>query len=43
MSMRKTYDARALSEKWAFIEDGRRKSYYSDPQEDAILYRLPLT
>ena len=35
--------ARALYEKWAFIEDGRRKSYYSDPQEDAILYRLPLT
>jgi ribosomal-protein-alanine N-acetyltransferase len=35
--------ARALYEKWAFIEDGRRNTYYSDPQEDAILYRLPLT
>jgi len=34
--------ARALYEKWAFIENGRRNRYYSNPQEDAILYRLRL-
>src|SRR5215471_4288533 len=27
------YAARLLYEKWAFIEAGRRKSYYRDPQE----------
>jgi [ribosomal protein S18]-alanine N-acetyltransferase len=32
--------ARALYEKWSFREDGRRKKYYKDPEEDAILYRL---
>lgn len=32
--------ARSLYEKWAFREAGRRKRYYSDPPEDAILYRL---
>ena len=32
--------ARALYEKWAFLESGRRRTYYQDPQEDAILYRL---
>ena len=32
--------ARALYEKWSFTEDGRRKKYYKDPDEDAILYRL---
>ena len=32
--------ARALYEKWAFLESGRRPAYYQDPQEDAILYRL---
>jgi [ribosomal protein S18]-alanine N-acetyltransferase len=32
--------ARGLYEKWAFLESGRRKSYYHDPEEDAILYRL---
>ena len=31
--------ARALYEKWAFLESGRRPSYYRDPEEDAILYR----
>ena len=35
--------ARALYEKWSFIESGRRKKYYKDPEEDAILYRLVLT
>jgi ribosomal-protein-alanine N-acetyltransferase len=35
--------ARAFYEKWAFVEDGRRRSYYTDPCEDAILYRLSLT
>jgi [ribosomal protein S18]-alanine N-acetyltransferase len=32
--------ARTLYEKWSFAESGRRKKYYKDPQEDAILYRL---
>jgi ribosomal-protein-alanine N-acetyltransferase len=32
--------ARALYEKWAFVEDGRRIGYYSGPVEDAILYRF---
>jgi ribosomal-protein-alanine N-acetyltransferase len=32
--------ARRLYEKLKFAETGRRKSYYSRPQEDAILYRL---
>ncbi len=32
--------ARALYEKWAFLEGGRRPGYYKDPEEDAILYRL---
>ena len=34
--------ARALYEKWAFLESGRRHRYYKDPEEDAILYRLGL-
>jgi ribosomal-protein-alanine N-acetyltransferase len=32
--------ARALYEKWAFQEAGRRKSYYRDPDEDALVLRL---
>jgi ribosomal-protein-alanine N-acetyltransferase len=32
--------ARALYEKWAFLESGFRKRYYKDPEEDAILYRV---
>jgi len=32
--------ARTLYEKWAFLESGRRRRYYSDPVEDAILYRI---
>ncbi len=32
--------ARLLYEKWAFVESGRRKRYYRDPEEDAVLYRL---
>ena len=32
--------ARALYEKWAFLESGRRRGYYKDPEEDAIQYRL---
>ncbi len=35
--------ARALYEKWAFLEGGRRRGYYKDPEEDAILYRLGFT
>jgi ribosomal-protein-alanine N-acetyltransferase len=34
--------ARALYEKWSFLESGSRRAYYADPQEDAILYRLDL-
>ena len=32
--------ARVLYEKWAFLESGRRRRYYRDPEEDAILYRI---
>lgn len=32
--------ARALYEKTGFRQTGRRKGYYSDPEEDAILYTL---
>jgi [ribosomal protein S18]-alanine N-acetyltransferase len=35
--------ARMLYEKWAFLESGRRRGYYKDPEEDAILYRLGFT
>ena len=34
--------ARALYEKWAFVQSGRRKGYYRGPEEDAITYRLYL-
>ena len=34
--------ARALYRKAGFEEQGTRKSYYSNPIEDAILYRLKL-
>ena len=30
----------ALYEKWAFELAGRRKSYYKNPQEDALVYRF---
>jgi ribosomal-protein-alanine acetyltransferase len=32
--------ARRLYEKWAFVESGRRKCYYREPEEDAMVYRL---
>lgn len=32
--------ARALYEKWAFVETGRRKMYYADPAEDALVLRF---
>jgi ribosomal-protein-alanine N-acetyltransferase len=32
--------ARQLYTKWAFEEYGRRPGYYSDPTEDAVLYRF---
>ncbi len=32
--------ARALYEKWAFVESGRRPKYYRGPDEDAVLYRF---
>ena len=34
--------ARSLYEKIGFQLTGRRKSYYTNPQEDAVLYRLSL-
>jgi ribosomal-protein-alanine N-acetyltransferase len=34
--------ARSLYEKWAFVESGRRARYYTQPEEDAIVYRLGL-
>jgi ribosomal-protein-alanine N-acetyltransferase len=32
--------ARALYEKLTFVEHGRRRRYYQEPDEDAILYRI---
>jgi [ribosomal protein S18]-alanine N-acetyltransferase len=32
--------ARKLYEKWGFIETGRRKSYYHNPPDDAMLLRF---
>ena len=32
--------ARALYEKWAFVEAGRRKMYYRNPNEDALILTL---
>jgi [ribosomal protein S18]-alanine N-acetyltransferase len=32
--------ARALYEKWAFVEAGLRKNYYQDPVEDALILRF---
>ena len=32
--------ARALYQKWGFQEEGRRTTYYREPDEDAILYRF---
>ena len=34
------HSARALYEKWAFEPSGRRKAYYKNPQEDALVYRF---
>lgn len=34
--------ARRLYEKIGFTREGRRKDYYQNPNEDAVLYRLPL-
>jgi ribosomal-protein-alanine acetyltransferase len=34
--------ARTLYEKTGFEQSGRRKSYHTNPSEDAILYRLSL-
>jgi ribosomal-protein-alanine N-acetyltransferase len=36
------YVARALYRKMGFAETGSRVDYYSDPSEDAIVYRLSL-
>jgi ribosomal-protein-alanine acetyltransferase len=32
--------ARMLYEKWAFVQTGRRKAYYQDPCEDALILRF---
>ncbi len=32
--------ARSLYEKWAFLEVGRRKMYYQNPAEDALLLKF---
>jgi len=32
--------ARALYEKWAFREEGRRRGYYQGPTEDALILRF---
>ena len=32
--------ARSLYENWAFVESGRRKNYYRQPDESAVVYRL---
>jgi [ribosomal protein S18]-alanine N-acetyltransferase len=32
--------ARKLYEKWGFVETGRRKAYYHNPPEDAMLLRF---
>jgi ribosomal-protein-alanine N-acetyltransferase len=32
--------ARSLYEKWAFIEVGRRKMYYQNPAEDALMLKF---
>lgn len=34
--------ARALYENWGFVVSGRRRDYYKDPAEDAVLYTLEL-
>ncbi len=34
--------ARRLYEKQQFLECGRRKRYYQDPEEDAVLYKVAL-
>ena len=35
--------ARRLYEKFGFVESGRRRNYYTDPSEDAILMSLGLS
>ncbi|HSZ02603.1 MAG TPA: ribosomal protein S18-alanine N-acetyltransferase [Terriglobales bacterium] len=36
------FEARRLYEKLAFVETGRRKGYYREPEQDAVVYRLGL-
>jgi ribosomal-protein-alanine N-acetyltransferase len=36
------FAARGLYEKHGFRETGRRRAYYEDPSEDAVLYSLRL-
>ena len=37
------HSARALYRKWDFEETGRRKGYYANPPEDALVYRRRLS
>jgi ribosomal-protein-alanine acetyltransferase len=37
------HGARRLYEKSAFVESGRRRLYYREPEEDAIVYQLGFT
>ena len=36
------HPARRFYEKHSFLEAGRRRAYYRNPEEDAVLYRLDL-
>jgi [ribosomal protein S18]-alanine N-acetyltransferase len=35
--------ARKLYAKWAFVEAGRRRAYYQNPQEDALIFKFSFT
>ena len=37
------HEARRLYEKSAFVDGGRRRLYYREPEEDAIIYQLGFT
>jgi ribosomal-protein-alanine acetyltransferase len=43
LEMRETnFRARGFYQKFGFIEAGKRKNYYTNPREDAILFKLNL-
>jgi ribosomal-protein-alanine N-acetyltransferase len=37
------HTARTFYKKWAFDETGRRSNYYTNPEEDAVVYRLTVS